>query len=76
MVEFYGQKVNSRLLMGTALYPSPDILQKAVRASKAGIVTVSVRRESANAQSGQGFFELIRELDVHLLPNTAGCKSV
>ena len=76
MVEFYGQKISSRLLMGTALYPSPDILQKAVRASKAKIVTLSVRRETAREQSGQGFFELIRELDVHLLPNTAGCKSV
>lgn len=76
MLEFYGQKVNSRLLMGTALYPSPDILQKSVRASGADIVTVSVRREAATAQSGQGFWELIRELKVQVLPNTAGCKSV
>ena len=76
MVEFYGQKVASRLLMGTALYPSPDILQKAVRASDAGIVTVSLRREAARQKSGQGFWELIRELPVHVLPNTAGCKSV
>lgn len=76
MVEFYGQKVTSRLLMGTALYPSPDILQKAVKASDAGIVTVSLRREAARQNSGQGFWELIRELPVHVLPNTAGCKSV
>jgi thiazole synthase len=76
MLEFYGQKVDSRLLMGTALYPSPDILQKAVFASKAGIVTVSLRRESARQQSGQGFWDLIRELPVRVLPNTAGCKSV
>lgn len=76
MVEFYGQEVGSRLLMGTALYPSPDILQKAVKASKTGIVTVSLRRESARKQSGQGFWDLIRKLDVRILPNTAGCKSV
>ncbi len=82
MLEFYGQQVASRLLMGTALFPSPDILQKAVRASHASIVTVSVRREAASAQSGQssqsgqGFWELIRQLDVRVLPNTAGCKSV
>jgi thiazole synthase len=76
MVEFYGQKVASRLLMGTALYPSPDILQKAVRASDAGIVTVSLRREAARQKSGEGFWELIRELPVRILPNTAGCKSV
>lgn len=76
MIDFYGQKLSSRLLMGTAMYPSPDILQKAVRASKAQIVTVSLRREAARQQSGQGFWELIRELDVRVLPNTAGCKSV
>ncbi len=81
MVEFYGQKLDSRLLMGTAMYPSPDILQKAVKASKAQIVTVSLRREAARQQSGQqqsgqGFWELIRALDVRVLPNTAGCKSV
>ena len=76
MVEFYGQKISSRLLMGTALYPSPDILQKAVKASKTELVTVSLRRESARQQSGQGFFDLIREMAVRVLPNTAGCKSV
>ncbi len=76
MLSFYGRKVDSRLLMGTSMYPSPDILQKAVRASRAQIVTVSLRRESASRQSGQGFWKLIRELDVHILPNTAGCKSV
>ncbi len=82
MLEFYGQQVASRLLMGTALYPSPDILQQAVKASNASILTVSVRREAASAksgqaaQSGQGFWDLIRELKVRVLPNTAGCKSV
>lgn len=80
-VEFYGTKVGSRLLLGTAQYPSPAILQEAIRASGADIVTVSLRRESGAAKAGQplagqSFWQLIRDLGVRVLPNTAGCKTV
>ncbi|RME98801.1 MAG: thiazole synthase [Alphaproteobacteria bacterium] len=76
MLKFYGQGFSSRLLIGTALYPSPQILCDAVRASGSQIVTVSVRREAARERAGQGFWELIKTLDVCVLPNTAGCKTV
>ncbi|MCK5495449.1 MAG: thiazole synthase, partial [Hyphomicrobiaceae bacterium] len=75
-LEFYGTEIGSRLLIGTALYPSPQILSDAVIASGSKLVTVSVRREAARARAGQGFWELIKQLDVHVLPNTAGCKTV
>jgi len=71
----YGVDLASRLLIGTALYPSPQVLSDAVRASAAGIVTVSLRREAARAKTGQGFWDLIRALDVVVLPNTAGCRT-
>ena len=76
MPAFYDSQVASRLLIGTALYPSPAIMQQAIRASGAKIVTVSVRRESAGGKTGDAFWSLIRELDVEVLPNTAGCHSV
>jgi thiazole synthase len=76
MVTFYGKDFSSRLLIGTALYPSPAIMQDAIRASGAGIVTVSLRREAAGGRVGNTFWNLIRELDVTVLPNTAGCRSV
>jgi thiazole synthase len=76
MVEFYGKKFSSRMLIGTALYPSPKIMQQAIRASGSEIVTVSVRRETAGGKTGDAFWSLIRELDVTVLPNTAGCRSV
>ncbi|MDA7949413.1 MAG: thiazole synthase [Hyphomicrobiaceae bacterium] len=76
MLEFYGTEIGSRLLTGTALYPSPQILADAVKASGSDLVTVSVRREAARASAGQGFWELIKQLDVHVLPNTAGCNTV
>ena len=56
MVAFYGKEFTSRLLIGTAAYPSPAIMQDAVRAAGAEIVTVSVRRESAGAVNKFGIF--------------------
>ncbi len=75
MVAFYGKEFASRMLVGTALYPSPAIMQAAIRASGVEIVTVSVRRESAGGKTGDAFWSLIRELGVTVLPNTAGCRT-
>jgi thiazole synthase len=76
MLELYATALRSRLLLGTARYSSPAVLSAAVRASGTEVVTVSLRRESAGERSGQGFWSLIRELGVRVLPNTAGCHSV
>jgi len=76
MVAFYGESFSSRLLIGTALYPSPAIMQQAIRAAGSDLVTVSVRRETAGGKTGDAFWSLIRELGVKVLPNTAGCHSV
>lgn len=75
MFKLYGTEVSSRLLLGTAGYASPDLLRQAVEASGAEIVTVSLRRESARAKTGQGFWGLIEELGRRVLPNTAGCRT-
>ncbi len=74
-MQLYGVELTSRLLLGSARYPSPAMLADAVRASGAEVVTVSLRRESGGQRSGQGFWSLIRDLDVRVLPNTAGCHS-
>lgn len=75
MMDVYGVTLSSRLLLGTALYPSPAILTDAVRASGAEVVTVSLRRESGVARSGQAFWQIIQSLGLRVLPNTAGCHS-
>lgn len=75
MLALYGKTFASRLLLGTAQYPSPESLRRAVKASGAEIVTVSLRRESARARTGQGFWALIEELGCKVLPNTAGCRT-
>ncbi|MCW0982102.1 thiazole synthase [Agrobacterium sp. BT-220-3] len=76
MLTLYGREVSSRLLLGTARYPSPAVLADAVRASNTDILTISLRRETAGGKKGGQFFELIRELDRYILPNTAGCHTV
>jgi len=75
MFDIYGERFTSRLLLGTAQYPSPATLKEAVEASSAEIVTVSLRRESARMRAGKGFWELIEQLGVRVLPNTAGCHN-
>ena len=73
---FYGVELGSRLLLGTARYPSPAILEAAIKASRAEVVTVSLRRESGKGRAGQSFWSFIQSLGLKVLPNTAGCHSV
>ena len=73
MPVFYGTEVESALMLGTAQYPSPAILGRAFQAARAGIATVSLRREQGG---GRDFWGLVSELGVRVLPNTAACHSV
>jgi thiazole synthase len=75
MLTVYGTELRSRLFLGTAQYPSPAILARAVEAAGAEVVTVSLRRESGAALAGQGFWSIVQGLGVRVLPNTAGCHS-
>jgi thiazole synthase len=75
-LRLYERELHSRLLLGTARYPSPAILEQSVRAAQAAVVTVAMRREAAGERSGQGFWSLVRSLGVPVLPNTAGCHTV
>ena len=71
----YDESFDSRLLIGSALYPSPQIMQQSLVASQSQIVTVSLRRQNSVA-AGQDFWQLIKDTGLRVLPNTAGCHSV
>lgn len=73
----YGTRFASRLLLGTASYPSPQVLEEAVRRAEPSMLTVSLRRQSAahGETGGQSFQKLLSQLKIPLLPNTAGCHS-
>lgn len=70
---FYGIPLSSRLFLGTAQYPSPQILTEAIAASGTQVVTVSLRREGAG---GDAFRQALTTSQTRILPNTAGCHTV
>lgn len=73
----YQTPFSSRLLLGTAAYPNTEILRQSVIAAKPAMLTVALRRAgSLHEVAGQGFWQLIKDLAIPLLPNTAGCQSV
>ncbi|NHN38151.1 thiazole synthase [Pseudomaricurvus alcaniphilus] len=71
----YGQTLHSRLLLGTALYPSPAVMAAAIEASGAEVITVSLRRQAPASGGGNNLWDMIRQLGKQLLPNTAGCRN-
>jgi len=73
--EIGGRQLTSRLFLGTALYPSLDIMQQAVHAAHAEVITVSLRRQSENPTKANNYWDYIKSLNCHLLPNTAGCRN-
>lgn len=74
----YGVELTSRFLLGTAGYPSPQVLADSITASRTQVVTVGLKRTLA-AGGDNGFIEIIRtamkERGARLLPNTAGCRT-
>ncbi|QCB44620.1 thiazole synthase [Hydrogenophaga sp. PAMC20947] len=70
----YGTTFDSRLLLGSAGYPSPRVLTESIAASGTQVVTVGLRRTLA-AAGDNGFVDAILEQGVRLLPNTAGCRT-
>ncbi len=75
----YQKQLTSRLLIGSALYPSPQIMKQAILASGAQVVTLSLKRQQPHQNSGQQIWQYIQDIvtqtNGYVLPNTAGCKT-
>ena len=68
-----GQKMSSRLIVGTGGAPSLDVLSRVLQASGTELTTVAMRRVSG---AGHGsLIGTIRDAGVAVLPNTAGCHT-
>ena len=67
--------LQSRFLLGTAGYPSPQVLHDAIVASGAQVVTLGLRRQLAGGGGDNGFVDIVKASGARLLPNTAGCRS-
>ena len=66
-----GETFSSRLILGTGGAPSLDVLERAIRASGAEIVTVALRRVDPGQRGG--VVDVLERTGVRPLPNTAGC---
>ncbi len=69
------REFTSRLLVGTAKYPSPEVMAQAILASGAQIVTVAIRRMDPSKPEHSSVYEFIRQQGLTILPNTAACYS-
>ncbi|AOK28537.1 MULTISPECIES: thiazole synthase [Burkholderia] len=72
----YGKTLASRVLLGTSRYPSLQSLSDSIAAARPGMVTLALRRQMNAGTAEAGFFELLKQHRVPLLPNTAGCQTV
>jgi len=67
-------QLDSRVFLGTALYPDRQTMLNCIHASEVSMVTISLRRVSLHSSQGNLYSQL-QDLNLHLLPNTAGCFS-
>jgi len=70
-----GKSLNSRLIVGTGKYKSFSETAKAVKASKADMVTVAVRRVNILDKKKPILTDYLNPKKIIFLPNTAGCFS-
>jgi thiazole synthase len=68
-----GLELESRVLLGTARYPSTQVLLDSLEASGTQLVTVALRRVDPVTGGGENLYRLLRDRGYELLPNTAGC---
>lgn len=71
-----GRELTSRLVLGTGGAPSLDVLDAALAASGTALTTVAIRRVSASGPgAAQNVLDVARARGLHVLPNTAGCRT-
>jgi thiazole synthase len=67
--------LSSRLLIGSSQYPSLQIMQDAIQAAEAGVITVALRRHQPKEKNSTVFWQCLQKTSCHILPNTAGCHT-
>lgn len=67
--------LRSRLLLGSARFPSLQVMLDAWAAAGTEMVTVALRRVRADGAQGDDLYALLRARGLHVLPNTAGCHT-
>jgi thiazole synthase len=68
-----GEKLASRLILGTGGAPSLQVVAEAVQAANTSLCTVSMRR--VDPRTSGSILDILAERGVRILPNTAGCRT-
>jgi thiazole synthase len=68
-----GEKLDSRLILGTGGAPSMRVVQEVIEASGTSVCTVSMRRVDTGTSGSM--LDVLGRYGVRVLPNTAGCRS-
>lgn len=74
MLTIANHTFSSRLFMGTGKFAAPDLMLAALAASGANMVTLAMKRVTANASEGDVYAPL-RASGIKLLPNTSGART-
>ena len=64
ILEIGDRKFTSRLFVGTGKFPSPDVMQEAIKASESQMITVAMKRVN-----------MMNEATDDMLPNTSGVRN-
>lgn len=69
------RKFTSRLFVGTGKFPSPEVMQEAIKASESQMITVAMKRVNMMNEATDDMLTHINREHVQLLPNTSGVRN-
>ena len=78
MIKIADRTFNSRLILGTGKFSSPELMREALNASETQIVTVALRRANLDPHTKDPFANILEFIDPKkylLLPNTSGAMN-
>ena len=75
-IKIADKEFSSRLMIGSGKYSSYEIMEQALKASGADIITVAIRRVEMKAPGHENILGHIDTSKYWILPNTAGCATV
>lgn len=71
-----GKSFSSRLIVGSGKYKDFQETRQATIASGAQMITVAVRRVNITDPTKESLMDYLNDLDLTILPNTAGCYTL
>lgn len=75
ILEIGDRKFTSRLFVGTGKFPSPEVMQEAIKASESQMITVAMKRVNMMNEATDDMLTHINREHVQLLPNTSGVRN-